>query len=373
MKVALVHDYLNQAGGAERVVGALHRMFPAAPIFTTIVDRSTLGHGLRNADIRPTWMQRLPGMPRRFKSYLPLYPMAIEGIDLRGYDLVLSSSSAFAKSAITPPETVHVCYCHSPMRFGWDFEQYMERTHHGGLTRAALKPVIRRLRSWDRRTAHRPDVYVANSRHTAERIRRFYDRPSAVVFPPVDVDRYRPSADGDGHYLVVSRLNAYKRVDLVIEAFRRLEPRQVVIVGDGPARAALERSAGPNVRFVGRLPDPEVAIAYARCRAFILPGEEDFGIAPLEANAAGRPVIAFAGGGALDTVVPEVTGVLFAQQTAEQLQAAIRRSETIAWDPRVLRCHAEKFAPQEFARRMTAVIEQALASRHGTLGPEVRR
>jgi len=362
LKVAIVHDYLNQSGGAERVVGELHRLFPQAPIFTTIVDRASLWPPLRDADIRVSWMQRLPGVLQHFKLYLPFYPRAVESFDLREFDLVISSSSAFAKGAVTQAGTTHVCYCHTPMRFGWDFDHYMDRAGHSPLLRTMLPPVIRRLQAWDRRTAGRPAWYVANSATTAERIQRLYGRPSTIIPPPVETARFAPDAVDEEYYLVVSRLNGYKRVDLAVRAFNDFG-RPLLVIGDGPVRRSLEAIAEPNVRFLGRLPDEEVARAYARCRALILPGEEDFGITPLEANASGRPVIAFRSGGALDTVVDGATGIFFAQQTVEALRRAVRECEATAWRKETLRAHAESFAPEVFGRRLLGTIEEVMAGR----------
>lgn len=360
MKVAIVHDYLNQLGGAERVVAELHRIFPQAPIYTTILDRSSLWPALHDADIRTSWMQRLPGVGRHFKAYLPFFARAIESFDLDEFDLVISSSSAFAKGAMTRKGATHVCYCHTPMRFGWDYQRYMDRAGHPAIVRAVLPPLIRRLQEWDRRTAGRPDWYVANSSTTADRIRRIYGRPSTIIPPPVDVARFTPDPVDEDYYLVVSRLNGYKRVDLAVKAFSGFG-RALVVVGDGPVRRALESLADRNVRFVGRLSDDEVAKVYARCRALILPGEEDFGITPLEANASGRPVVAFKSGGALDTVTDGETGVFFTDQTVDGLRSAVLECERAPWPKEKLRAHAEGFAPDVFAGRLLDVIREALA------------
>ncbi|HEY7861122.1 MAG TPA: glycosyltransferase [Gemmatimonadaceae bacterium] len=364
MKVAIVHDYLNQAGGAERVVGTLHTMFPEAPIFTTILDRGSLWEVLRDADIRTSWMQKLPLLKRHFKAYLLFYPGAIERFDLREYDLVISSSSAFGKAAITRKDAVHICYCHTPMRFVWDYERYMEREQYGSPVRAVLVPVLRRFRKWDVKTAVRPDTYVANSTVVADRIKRFYGRESIIVPPPVAVQRFTPSNKVEDFYLIVSRLNPYKRVDLVVKAFNDLG-RQLLIIGDGPDRAVLERMAKPNIKFLGRLPDPEVAEYYARCCALIFPGDEDFGIVPLEANAAGRPVIAFKAGGALDTVVNGQTGIFFEELTPESLSEAVLRAETTTWDSAAIRRHAEEYAEPRFRERFMRVVEETVEKRLG--------
>jgi glycosyltransferase involved in cell wall biosynthesis len=372
VKIAIVHDYLNQAGGAERVVGTLHTMFPGAPIYTTILDRSSLWDVLRDADIRTSWMQKLPLLKRHFKAYLLFYPDAIERFDLREYDLVISSSSAFGKAAKTRPGALHICYCHTPMRFVWDYERYMEREQYGSPLRAILVPVLRRFRTWDVKTANRPDLYVANSTVVADRIRRFYGRESIIVPPPVAVQRFTPVSTVEDFYLIVSRLNPYKRVDLVVKAFNDLG-RKLVIIGDGPDRAVLEKMSRPNITFLGRLPDPEVANYYARCKALLFPGDEDFGIVPLEANAAGRPVIAFKAGGALDTVQDGKTGIFFSELTPESLCTAVLRSEKTAWDSAAIRAHAEDYAEPRFRERFMRVVEDTVEKRHGVAGVRALR
>ncbi|HEY0777464.1 MAG TPA: glycosyltransferase [Gemmatirosa sp.] len=361
MKVAIVHDYLNQPGGAERVVGSLHAIFPDAPIYTSILDRRSLWPALRDADIRTSWMQRLPGLDRHFKKYLPFYPAAIESFDLRGYDLVVSSSSAFAKGAVARGSAVHICYCHTPMRFAWDYDRYVARETYGRVMRTVLPPVVDRLRRWDLETASRPDVYAVNSSVVAERVRRHYGRESEVIPAPVDLSRYAPGSTNDEYYLIVSRLNPYKRVDLAVDAFNALG-WPLVIIGDGPDRPALEARARPNVRFLGRLPDHEVAEHYARCRAVIFAGEEDFGIVPLEANASGRPVVAYRAGGVLDTVVEGRTGVFFDERTPESLADAVRHAASFPWDKRTLRRHADGYGEDVFRGRLLDLVARVMGS-----------
>jgi glycosyltransferase involved in cell wall biosynthesis len=359
MKVALVHDFLNQAGGAERVLASLHRIFPSAPIYTTILDPAALWPALRDADIRVSWMQGLPGVLRHFRAYLPLYPAVFDRLRLEEYDLVISSSSAFAKSARSRSDAPHLCYCHNTMRFVYDFDRYVERERFGRVARAALPPLIGRLRRWDVRTADRPTQYLANSATVAERIRRHYGRSSAVVHPPVDTERHQLGATDAPYYLVVSRLIPYKRVDLAVRAFNALgEP--LVVIGDGPDRAALEGMAASNVRFTGRLPDEDVLRHYAECRGVIFPGEEDFGLVPLEANASGRPVVAFRRGGALETVIEGRTGVFFDQPTPESLAAAVRTCDARSWTKPELRCHAEQFGEAVFRTRILAEVDRLL-------------
>lgn len=357
MRVAIVHDYLNQTGGAERVVESFHRLWPDAPIFTTIADRDAMPASLRDADIRVSWMQRLPAWRRHFRAYLPLYPFAIESLALRGYDVIISSSSAWAKAVRTPPNVVHVCYCHTPMRWVWDYEQYVAREGFGSLTRLALPPVIAALRSWDVRTATRPTHIVVNSRVVQERVRRCWGRESELLHPPVETGRFAVGS-GVGHaHLVVSRLAHYKRIDLAVAAFTQLG-LPLEIIGDGPARPSLESMAGPTITFRGRVDDAGVARAMQQCRALIFPGEEDFGITPLEANASGRPVIAYRAGGAMETVRDGVTGVLFADQSVASLSDAVRRAADISWDTTAIRRHAESFSVASFEARFRAIVER---------------
>ena len=365
MRVAIVHDYLNQMGGAERVVESFHRLWPDAPIFTTLADRDALPHSLRAADIRVSWMQHLPAWRRHFRAYLPLYPFAIEGIDLRGYDLIISSSSAWAKAARAPAGAVHVCYCHTPMRWAWDYERYVEREGFGRMTRLALPPVIRWLRAWDVRTAQRPTHLVVNSRVVQERVSRCWGRSSELLHPPVETQRFSVGGGAGRAHLVVSRLAHYKRLDLAVAAFTTLG-LPLEIIGDGPARASLESMAGPTITFRGRVDDAGVARAMRDCRALIFPGIEDFGITPLEANAAGRPVIAFGGGGALETVRDGVTGVLFAEQTPDALAAAVQRASGITWNADAIRQHAEQFSVASFESSFRAIVERTVAEHRGT-------
>jgi glycosyltransferase involved in cell wall biosynthesis len=371
MRVAIVADYLNQRGGAEWVVAVLHTMFPEAPVFTPILDRTSLWPPLADADIRVSWMQRLPGLRRHFRKYFVLYPLAVEGFDLSAYDLVVSSSCAFGKGARAAAHALHVCYCHTPMRFAWDYEAYVAREGLGRATRRVLPPLIRLMRRWDLRTAGRPHAYAANSTTVAGRIRRHYGREATVIPPPVDVSRFAPGQRLAPYYLIVSRLQAYKRIDVAVEAFTRLG-LPLRIVGDGPDRAALERLAGPEVSFVGRVPDRQVTRMMAECQALVIPGLEDFGIAAIEANAAGRPVLAFAGGGALDTVIDGVTGLTFPEQNAEALGAAVERHRQVRWQPRAIRAHAEGFDVAVFRRRMLDFIG-SLAGQAPATGPQVVR
>jgi glycosyltransferase involved in cell wall biosynthesis len=360
LRVALVHDYLNQYGGAERVLEVLHGMYPAAPIYTSMYAPGLMPPAYRRMDIHTSFMQHLPGVAHHHQQYLLAYPIAFEGFHLGDYDVVLSNSSAWSKGVITPPETLHVCYCLTPMRWAWSFREYVDRERVGGLLRRVLPVVIHYLRLWDVASAQRVDRFVAISQAVAARVRKYYGREAEVIYPPVAVEAFTPRPAPDDFYLVVSRLIPYKRVDLAVEAFNRLGPGwRLKIVGDGRDRAALQARACPNIEFLGRLPDDAVRDLMARCRAFLFPGLEDFGIAPVEAQAAGRPVVAYAGGGALDTVRDGETGVLFAPQTAEALVEAVRRCADLCWDPTAIRAHAEGFSEARFRDELGDYVEQA--------------
>lgn len=389
MRLAIVHDYLNQYGGAERVVEAMHRAFPEAPVFTTICDRDRMPASFAAMDVRTSFLQKAPGIFRFFRGYLPLYRRAIESLDLSGHDVVLSSSSAFAKGAHIPTGARHVCYCHNPMRFAHDASHYFESERGGRVGRALLSPYLRRLARWDIANSSAVDRFVANSRTVANRVQRLYGREASIVHPPVPVTRWRDlaasrsshaaldaalGADGfprRGFYLVVSRLRAYKRVDLAVDACIDVQ-EPLLVIGDGAERGRLAARAGRTVRFLGRQTDAVIAAAYARCKAFLFPGEEDFGITPVEAMACGAPVIAYAAGGALETVEgPTVspgatlprraqnhrwTGVFFTPQTPETLAAAMTAAASVRFSPNVARKSAARFDENVFARKLRAEL-----------------
>lgn len=353
-RVALVHDYLNQYGGAERVLEALHEIFPTAPIYTSIYDPAAMPASYRGWDIRTSWMQGLPGWRKHFRKYFLLYPSAFEAFDLSGYDLIISSSSAYAKGIIPPPGATHICYCHTPMRFAWRTGAYIEREAIGGRTSRVLEILLTALRAWDVVSAQRVDAFIANSHEVAGRIRRYYGRAAEVIPPPVDLPPY-VAAEPEEFYLAGGRFVPYKRLDLVVAALSALK-LPLVIFGDGRDRPQLEALAGPHVRFVGRVGDDELRDLYRRCRAYITAGDEDAGIQPVEAMAAGRPVIAYAAGGVRETVIDGVTGTFFAEQTAAALAVAVARSRTLQFDPGTIRRHAEQFGRERFRERIAAFV-----------------
>lgn len=359
MKTALVHDNFAQMGGAERVAEALHTLLPDADVYTTLAAHSRLSPKLKAAKINTTWMQRLPRPEKFYRHYFLLYPFAVEGIDLSDYDLVVSSCFGYAKAVSTAAWATHVCYCHTPMRWVWRQDDYVARENFGRLQRKALAFLLAGLKKWDERAARRPDYFVANSRIVAERIRKVYNREAIVIPPPIDVDRFRVVGEREDHYLILSRLVPYKRIDLAVEACTRLN-RRLVVIGDGPDRARLERMAGKSVTFLGRQPD-EVVQQYAQtCRALLFTGEEDFGMAPLEINAAGRPVIAFRGGGATETIVEGLTGIFFDEPTGGSLADALLEFERLSWNSATIRHHAEGFDISVFAMRFYEVLERVV-------------
>jgi glycosyltransferase involved in cell wall biosynthesis len=369
MRVALIHDYLNQMGGAERVLLALHSLYPQAPIYTAIYDHERVDPRFRSMDIRTSFMQRLPFVKHHHQPFLPLYPFAFESMDLREYDLVISDSSAFAKGVVTRADALHVCYCHTPMRWAWSFEEYVERERLGRVSRAMLLPVITWLRQWDYAAAARVDVFLANSPNVAGRIAKYYRRTATVLPPPVDVWRYAVATTHDDYFLIVSRLVPYKRIDLAVRAFTRLR-LPLRIIGTGRDEEQLRRMAGKNIEFLGWLSDEEVRDQLMGCRALIFPGEEDFGLTPVEAHACGRPVIAYREGGACSSVVEGVTGLFFDEQTTDALVGAVNNFRDDQFDPQVIRRHAEQFDTRRFLDRFEHFIE-ARISEHPRLSRHV--
>lgn len=355
MKIAIVHDYFTQLGGAEQVASEIFKMMPDADLFAAVALPHCMPQGLKNASVRTSWMQHLPGMNRFYRHYFLLYPLGIESLDLTEYDVVISSSSGYGKGVRTRRDAIHVCYCHTPMRWAWSFGQYSERESMGRWKRALLSVLVQVLRRWDISASREPDHFIANSRTVASRILHAYDRHAEVIHPPIDIRRFSASSELDDYYLVLARLVSYKRIDLAIEACNLLG-RKLLIIGEGPDRARLQKLAGSTVTFAGRMPDRDVERHASRCRAVIFPGEEDFGMVPLEVAAAGRPAIAFQAGGATETIIDGVTGVFFADANPQSLAEAIQRFESKEWSPEVLRRHAEKFSVDAFQQRFLSFL-----------------
>jgi glycosyltransferase involved in cell wall biosynthesis len=358
VRVAIVHDWLNQVGGAEAVLLALKELYPEAPVFTSMYWREKMPESFRSWDIRCSFMDGLPWVKQHHQPFLPLYPLAFESLDLSDYDLVISNKSGFCHGVLTSPETLHICYCLTPTRYVWDFRSYMNREGVSRWGRAALAPLLNYLRLWDRQAADRVDHFVSISETVRRRVEKYYRRESVVIYPPVGVERLATSADHDDYFLIVSRLIPYKRIDVAVQAFNELG-LPLMVVGDGRDRERLQAMARRNVTFLGRLPQEDVWLRLSRCRAFVFPGLEDFGIAPVEAIAAGRPVIAFAGGGALDTVREGVSGTFFAPQTPEALAQAVRRfDDRLYGDPQRIAAEAQRFSDARFKERFRAFVEE---------------
>ncbi|MCP4358995.1 MAG: glycosyltransferase family 4 protein [Chloroflexi bacterium] len=359
MNVALVHDWMNQIGGAEDVLEALVNLYPYAPVFTSMYAPNKMPAHWQNWDIRTTFLDKLPLIHKKQQLYFPLYPLAFEQHDFRGYDLVISNKSGFCHGIITDPETTHICYCLTPTRYVWRYHQYAEQENLGRMARGMLQPFLGWLRVWDRLAADRVDHFIAISQEVRRRIGKVYRREATIIYPPVDVNRFAPANQVDDYFLIVGRLVPYRRIDLLIESFNKMQ-RPLLIAGHGRDRERLESLAGPTIQFLGYVPDEDLPDLYARCRAFMFPGEEDFGIAPIQAMAAGRPVIAYAAGGALDTVISGQTGILFNEQTGVGIMQAVDEFEEMKVNTAIIRQHAEKFDIAIFQEQMTNFIHQKM-------------
>jgi glycosyltransferase involved in cell wall biosynthesis len=363
MKTALVHDWLTGMRGGEKVIEVLCELYPQSTIFTLLHNEGAMSPIIEKMKIKTAFIQNLPLKATKYRNYLPLMPMAIESFDFSEYDLILSISSAVAKGAIPRNNAIHICYCNTPMRYIWDqYGEYFSKERAGILTRVAMNVIAPYLRRWDVRSCNRVHYFIANSYNVAERIKRIYYRTSDVIYPPVNVEQFSLSEKDEGYYLIVSALVPYKRVDLAIETFNRLGER-LLVVGSGPERKKLELIAHKNIEFLGWQSDIELAKLYAGCRALIFPGVEDFGIVPLEAMASGKPVIAFAKGGALETIVAggnNPTGEFFFEQTVEALTTAIRKSQQIQYNPQAIHSYAEKFDRKYFKRKIQDYIQQKI-------------
>ena len=360
MKTAIIHYWLVCMRGGERVLELLCELYPDADIFTHVLNPDAVSERLKSHKITTTFINRLPGASKNYTRYLPLMPLALEELDLSAYDLVISSESGPAKGVITRPDATHVCYCHTPMRYLWD-QYHHYRAEAGPLRRLAMSIIFHRMRQWDVTSAARVDRFVANSRFVRERIRKYYRRDADVVPPPVDLDSFRLSTECDGYYLFVGELVPYKRADIAVKTCAAMD-RPLVVVGGGPEFKRLKSISGPKTRFLGRVDASTLRRSYARCRALLYPGVEDFGIIPLEAMASGKPVIALGRGGVLDTVVDRKTGILFEEESADALAAAIEcfEREERTFDPVAARARAEMFSVDSFKTNMRALINSAL-------------
>ena len=368
MRVALVHDWLTGMRGGEKVLEVLCERYPDADLFTLVHVPGSVSPAIERRRIHTSLVQHLPGIRRYYRQCLPLYPTLVEQFDLEGFDLVISSSHCVAKSVIVPPRAVHICYCHTPMRYAWDqFDAYFGADRVGPLLSPIARRAMARLARWDRATAGRVSRYLTNSRHVARRIEQYYNREAIVIHPPVDTTFFRPDpsvAAHDGACLIVSALVPYKRLEVAVDACR-IAGVPLTIVGQGPERARLERAAaagGASVTFLGRLSDEDVRQQYLRASLVLMPGEEDFGIVPLEAQACGRPVVALGRGGAVETILPGETGLLVDEPTPAAFADAIGQARQRRFDADAIRRHAERFSRGRFVEQLQTVIDETMAA-----------
>ena len=371
MKVAIIHYWLVGMRGGEKVIEALCEMYPQADIFTHVYVPGMVSEIIRKHRIIPTFINSLPRSASMYKSYLPLMPLALEQLDLRGYDLVISSESGPSKGIIPPPDALHVCYCHTPMRYVWNmYHDY--RNNAGSATRLLMPVFSHYLRMWDTTSASRVDSFVANSTTVATRIHRYYKADSVVIHPPVDTSAFTIAAPSEiaDYYLMAGELVSYKRPDLAVLAFNKMKLR-LIVIGGGEMLDEIRRLAGPTVSVLGPQPFEVLRQHYARCRALVFPGEEDFGMVPVEAMASGRPVVAFGRGGATETVVAGVSGIFFVEQTVEAISAAVRALADLQTDPETIAAHARQFGREQFFQKMRAHIDGLFSKRSNGPGPSI--
>jgi glycosyltransferase involved in cell wall biosynthesis len=361
MRVALVHDYLNQYGGAERVLEAFCEIWPDAPIFTLIYDKKRTGHAFEGRRVLTSFLQKIPFVKSHHRPFLMLMPLAIEALDVSKYDLVVSDSASFAKGVITQSKALHLCYCHTPTRYLWDdSHKYIRDFSYPGLIKKAIPFFMNYLRVWDSAAAQRPEKFIANSHFIASRIEKYYRAGAKVIYPPINTDLFYVSEKADDFFLVVARLLSYKRVDIAIKAFNSLNLK-LKIVGGGPEIKRLKKMAGPTIEFLGLVSDEKLRDLYSQCRAFIFPQEEDFGLTAVEAMAAGRPVVAYKAGGALEIVKERETGIFFNEQTPESLISAIKNARFEDFNPQKIRQEALKFDKEIFKEKIKEFVGESWA------------
>ncbi|MDF1498464.1 MAG: glycosyltransferase [Patescibacteria group bacterium] len=364
-KIAIVHDFLTYFGGAERVLISLHKLYPDAPIYTLLYNEKKMKQYFSDAKIRTSFLNKLPKFIRKRKKYLlPFMPTAAETFDLREFDIVISSSSSFAKGIITKPKTTHICYCHTPTRFLWDWHyNYLKENNIKGIKKIIILFFLHYMRMWDKSAAERVDYFIANSKNTAQRIKKFYGRESKVVYPPCDVeysnDCEKPKEDKKRYFLIVSRLSSYKKIDLAIEAFNKLEI-PLIIIGEGEDRSRLRKMAEKNIKFLGFVSDEKLKYYYQSCQAFIFPGEDDFGITPIEAMSFGKPVLAYRRGGLKETIIEGITGEFFDDLIPEILADGVRRMKNNYrnYNCERIKQHSQKFSRKNFEENIKNIIEK---------------
>lgn len=351
MRSAIVHDWLISAvGGGEKVLQSIHQLFPS-PIYTLVNDVSKLkGTYFQDLQITPSFIQKLPWSTTKYKNYLPFFPLAIEQFDLSGFDLVISSSHCAAKGVITSPDQVHICYCHTPMRYAWDLmHEYLRQSNlDSGIKGMLARLFLHYIRGWDVHSSQRVDHFIANSKYVAKRIEKFYGRKAEVIYPSIDLSYFQERGEKDDYYLTASRLVPYKRIDLIVEAFAQMPDRKLVVIGDGPEWKKMKGKATANIELLGYQADEVLREHLQRAKAFVFAATEDFGILPVEAMACGTPVIAFGKGGVRETVVADETGIFYEEQSISSLIEAVARFEQLEFDPGLCRKRAEYFSHDRF-------------------------
>jgi glycosyltransferase involved in cell wall biosynthesis len=374
LKVAVVHDWLVVYAGAERVLEQMLELFPQADLFATVdLLAPSNRQFIMNKPVRTSFIQKLPGVQKHYRQYLPLMPLAVEQFDLSSYDLVISSSAAVAKGVITGPDQLHICMCYSPMRYAWDLtHQYLRESNlTSGVKSWLARWLLHRIRMWDYRTANGVDEFIAISEFIARRIRKVYGRESTVIYPPVDVESFTPGLLREDFYVTASRMVPYKRIDLIVEAFAQMPDRRLVVIGDGPEYAKIKRLATSNITLLGYQSNEVLSSHLQRAKAFVFAAEEDFGIAPLEAMACGTPVIAYGRGGARETVIDDVTGIHFAEQSTRAIITALDRFESLEdrLSPQAIRRHAESFGQSRFRAEFSEFVRSSLDRHISRLNP----
>lgn len=363
MNIALVHDYLADIGGAEKVLLVLNEMFPKAPIFTLFYDVSKCGSIFPKEKIITSPLQKLPAFILKRRKYLfPLMPSCIETFDFKGFDLVISSSSVYSHAVITPANTKHICYCHSPMRFAWDWcHEYLKEQRMGILKEIIAEAYLHKIRIWDKSSSDRPDLYIANSENVQKRISKYYRLPSIVVYPPVETQRFKVQKSHEDYFLIVSRLSAYKKINLAVELFNKIQ-RKLIIIGEGSELNHLKSISGKTIDFLGFVDDKTVAEYMKNCRAFLFPGEEDFGITAVEAMACGKPVLAYYKGGLKEILIEGQNGEFFQEPTIESMEDGLARllQNEKSYNPKLIRKSAEKFSKDRFIEEMKKIVNQQM-------------